>query len=202
MGKRSADVDAYIRRAQPFARAILRKLRTLFHRAGPHLDEQLKWGAPTFVHKGIVGGMAAFKQHVGWGLWKAKLLKDAAGAIQDKSGSIMGGGKLTSAKELPPDRVMVDLIKQAVVLNERGAKTPGRGSQAKRAAPRTPPDLTAALKKNAKAAATYAAFTPSCKREYVEWITEARQDATRQRRLTQAIQWMAQGKSRNWKYKG
>jgi uncharacterized protein YdeI (YjbR/CyaY-like superfamily) len=164
------------------------------------VEERIKWGAPNFEYKGLLGGFAAFKQHVGWGLWKAKLLKDPHGVVLTDASSIMGTGKPTSVKELPPDDVIVALIKQAADLNERGVKTPGRGSNVKRAPPKTPPDLAAALKKNAKAASTFKGFSPSCKREYIEWITEAKQDATRQRRLAQAIEWMAEGKSRNWKY--
>jgi len=201
MGKRIPQVDAYIARAQPFAQPILRKLRTLFHRACPATaEERIKWGVPCIEYKGLVGGFAGFKQHVGLVLWKAKLLKDPKGVVLSSPDSVMGTGKFTSVRELPPDKVIVGLIKQAVKLNEQGVKTPGRGAEANRAIPKTPPDLAAALKKNAEAAATFKTFTPSCKREYVEWITEAKQDATRQRRIVQAIAWMAAGKSRNWKY--
>jgi hypothetical protein len=162
--------------------------------------EVVKWGSPSFEHHGILGGVAAFKRHVGWGLWKAKLLKGPCGAVLGAASSIMGTGKPTGVDDLPADDVIVDLIKQVARLNEGVVKTPGRGSSVKRSAPRTPPDLAAALKANAKAAATFAKFSPSCKREYVEWIVDAKQDETRKRRLAQAIEWMAQGKSRNWKY--
>src|SRR3954470_22886566 len=124
MGKRSLQVDEYIASAAPFAQPILKKLRTLFHRACPQIEETLKWGKPTFTYHGIVGGMAAFKQHVGWGLWKGKLLKAPAGAIGSKASSIMSGGKPTDLSQLPPDDVLIDLIRQAAALNEAGVKIP------------------------------------------------------------------------------
>jgi uncharacterized protein YdeI (YjbR/CyaY-like superfamily) len=192
-------VDAYIARAQPFARPILQKLRDLFHKASPAIEEKLKWGVPSFEHKGIVGGFAAFKQHVNWGLWKASLLDDPTGAMRADASSPMSGGRIASVSDLPPDRVMLNLIRQAVDLNERGVKLP-RLQRAKRPPLRTPADLAAALKANARAAATFKAFPPSHKRDYIEWITDAKQPATRTRRLEQAITWIAAGKPRNWKY--
>lgn len=199
MPKHNPQVDAYIQKAQPFARPILEKLRGLFHKACPQAEEKLKWGVPSFEHHGIVGGFAAFKQHVSWGLWKAALLDDPTGAMKSDAASAMGGGKLTSVKDLPPDKVMLGLIRQAADLNLRGVKLPRKPIQ-KRPAPRTPADLAAALKGNPRAAAAFKAFSPSHKREYIAWITEARQPATRQRRLKQAIEWIAQAKPRNWKY--
>jgi uncharacterized protein YdeI (YjbR/CyaY-like superfamily) len=197
MSNHNAQVDAYIAKSPPFAQPILTRLRELFHRACPQLEEKLKWGVPSFEYKGMLGGMAAFKKHATWGLWKSKLLNDPKKVI-DHPGS-MGAGKPSNISELPPDRDILDLIKQAVALNEKGVKLE-RPKPAKRPPPKAPPDLAAALKKNAKARATFDAFSPSHKREYIEWITEARQEETRKRRLAQAIEWMAHGKPRNWKY--
>ena len=199
MPNHNPQVDAYIERAQPFARPILQKLRKLFHKASPGIEEKLKWGVPSFEYKGIVGGFAAFKQHVNWGLWKASLLHDPTGAMRPDTSSPMSGGKITSVRDLPPDSVMLDLIRQAVDLNERGVKVP-RQKPAKRPLPRTPADLAAALKANARAASIFRAFPPSHRRDYIEWITEAKQPATRARRLEQAVTWIAAGKPRNWKY--
>jgi uncharacterized protein YdeI (YjbR/CyaY-like superfamily) len=199
MPNHNPQVDAYIERAQPFARPILQKLRKLFHKASPGIEEKLKWGVPSFEYKGIVGGFAAFKQHVNWGLWKASLLDDPTGAMRPDTSSPMSGGRITSVRDLPPDSVMLDLIRQAVDLNERGVKVP-RPKPAKRPLPRTPADLAAALKANARAASIFRAFPPSHRRDYIEWITEAKQPATRARRLEQAVTWIAAGKPRNWKY--
>ena len=199
MTNHNPQIDAYIQKAQPFARPILIKLRGLFHKACPQIEERLKWGMPSFEHHGIVGGFAAFKQHVSWGLWKAKLIDDPTNAMATDASSAMGGGKLKSVKDLPPEAILLGLMRQAVDLNARGVKLP-RTPTAKKPPPKTPPDLAAALKRSAKAAAVYQDFSPSHKREYIEWITEAKQPATRQKRIKQAIEWIAQGKPRNWKY--
>jgi uncharacterized protein YdeI (YjbR/CyaY-like superfamily) len=126
-------------------------------------------------------------------------MDDPAGLFPAAGESSMGGRKFRSADELPPDAVLLRYIRAAVALNEAGVEVP-KAAKPKKPPPRLPADLAAALKKNPKARATYDAFPPSHKREYVEWITEAKQEATRQRRLATAIEWMAQGKSRNWKY--
>lgn len=198
MAKTDPRVDTYIEKAAPFAQPILRKVRTLFHKASPKIEETLKWGVPSFEYKGIVGGMAAFKKYVTWGLWKAKLLDGVEEMRSDKS-SHMSGGAIASVSEMPPDAKVIALIKQAVQLNEHGVTLPQRSGK-KKPPPKAPIDLTAALKKNAKASATYDAFSPSHKREYCEWITEAKQAETRARRIAQTIEWLAEGKSRNWKY--
>jgi len=198
MPNTSLQVDAYIAKAPLFAQPILIKLRGLFHRACPDIEEKLKWGVPSFEYKGMVGGMAAFKKHMTWGFWKTKLLKDPKGILEGHAGS-MGGGKLTDVSQLPADEDIIKLITQAVELNEKGVKL-ARPTAKKRPAPKTPPDLAAALKKSPRARASFDAFSPSHKRDYIEWITEAKQEETRKRRLAQAIEWMAQGKPRNWKY--
>jgi uncharacterized protein YdeI (YjbR/CyaY-like superfamily) len=185
---RNKQVDTYIAKSPAFAQPILTKLRTLFHKAVPQLEEQIKWGIPSFERHGNLAMTAAFKQHVRWGFWKAKLIKGAPS---------MGGAKLTSVKELPPDKTIIAWTKQAAALNESGVQAPNR---AKKPAPKLPRDLAAAVKKHPKAAATYKEFSPSCQREYVEWITDAKQAETRQRRIDQTIAWLSQGKKRNWKY--
>jgi uncharacterized protein YdeI (YjbR/CyaY-like superfamily) len=197
---RSADIDAYIESAAPFAQPILRKLRELFHKACPQIEEKLKWSVPAFDYKGPVGGMAAFKAHASFGFWKAKLMKDPQGLFNKGEKGGMWGARLESVKELPPDKVLVAYIKEAVALNEMGIKAmkpTGKGKPA----PKVPDYMLAALRKNKVALKTFEAFPPSHKREYIDWITEAKQDATRDRRLQQAIEWMAEGKSRNWKYR-
>jgi uncharacterized protein YdeI (YjbR/CyaY-like superfamily) len=200
MATKTAEIDAYIEKAQPFARPILKKVRSLFHKACPQLEEKLKWGHPSFEYKGMLGGMAAFKQHAVWGLWKASLINDPNNAMASDASSTMGGGKLSSVDDLPDDEILLDLIHQAKDLNDRGVKLPIRSDRKPKPPPKVPADLGAALKKNSKAAATFAHFSPSHKREYVEWITEAKQEETRRKRLTQAMEWIAQGKPRNWKY--
>ncbi|HVT88832.1 MAG TPA: YdeI/OmpD-associated family protein [Tepidisphaeraceae bacterium] len=193
MPKQTSKVDVYIAKSQPFSRPILIKIRSLFHKACPEVEEAIKWNVPFFQYKGNLGMMAAFKQHVRWGLWRSGQLKKPAGVNVS-----MGGDKFTRVSELPSDQVILDLIKQAMELNEKGIKSSPR--PARRPVPKTPPILTAALRRNSKAAAGFKSLAPSHRREYIEWINEAKQEETRQRRVVQAIQWIAQGKSRNWKY--
>jgi uncharacterized protein YdeI (YjbR/CyaY-like superfamily) len=197
---RSPQVDAYIKKAAPFARPILVKLRSLFHRACPKVAEKIKWGHVSFEYQGMLGGMAAFKHHATWGMWKASLIQDPDGVMARRASSMMSAGQIDDVSQLADDDDILGIIKQGVVLNEQGAKVPSRARKTKRPPPKCPPELAAALKKSPKAAATYAQFNASHQREYVEWITEAKQQATRERRIAQAIEWMALGKPRNWKY--
>jgi uncharacterized protein YdeI (YjbR/CyaY-like superfamily) len=200
MRNASTEHDAYIAKAAPFARPILRKVRRLFHRACPDVQETMKWGAPHFEHKGVLGSMAAFKQHACFGFWKASLMKDPLG-ILDAVGSktSMGAARITDVSQLPSDPALLPYFREAVALNEAGRKVerPPRGPKKEAA---VPDDLAAALRENEKANATFRSFSPSHRREYVEWIVEAKQSATRERRLATAIEWMAKGKLRHWKY--
>jgi uncharacterized protein YdeI (YjbR/CyaY-like superfamily) len=167
------------------------------HKACPTIEETMKWGVPHFEYKGVIAGMAAFKQHAAFGFWKRRLMQDPAGFFS-KGESGMGGRKIRSVDELPSDAVLLRYIREAVALNEQGVKL----SRATKKKPpvKPPPYLVAALRKNAKARKNFAGLSPSQRREYVEWLTDAKQQATRERRLATAIEWMAEGKARNWKY--
>jgi uncharacterized protein YdeI (YjbR/CyaY-like superfamily) len=194
MGARDPRFDAYIAKSADFAKPILTHLRELVHAACPDAQETVKWQSPSFEYKGLLCGMAAFKEHCTFGFWKHELL------LGDRNGDAMGSfGRITSLKDLPSDRTLSGLIKKAAKLNVEGVKTPRKPAAPK--PPLTVPTfLTSALKKNAAARKSFDAFSPSHKREYVEWLTEAKTDATRDKRLTTALEWMAEGKSRNWKY--
>jgi len=181
---KSRAVDAYIAKSPAFARPILEHLRSL-------------------MHKGIVAGMAAFKQHAAFGFWSKRLLEEVLGKDAEKlspknAESGMGGRKFLSLSELPPDALLIRAIKAAVALNEEGVR-PTRELR-KKPPVKPPPYLVAALRKNAMAKKTFEGFTPSQQREYVEWLTDAKQEATRARRLATTIEWLAEGKQRNWKY--
>ena len=182
--------------AADFARPILERIRAAFHKGCPALEERLKWGVPSFEYKGLMGGMAAFKAHVSWGFWRQTELPDPH-KILGREG-MMGGGKLTTLSQLPPQRVLVNYVRAAARLNEAG---PARRARKKPRPPAKVPDyFLRVLRKNKQALKTFEGFSPSHKRDYVEWIAEARQEATRERRISTAIEWLAQGKSRNWKY--
>ena len=197
MAKKDPRIDAYIARAQPFAQPILKHLRKVVHAACPEVEETMKWSFPHFDYRGeMMASMAAFKAHSAFGFWKGVLVVGSASKADEAMGHL---GRITSLKDLPSDATLTRYIKKAMKLNEEGVKTPARERRpAKPVA--VPKDLTAALKKNKKAEAAFAAFSPSHQREYVEWITEARADETRRRRLTTAVEWIAEGKPRNWKY--
>ena len=188
-------IDAYIAKAAPFARPILEHLRKLVHEGCPEVVETIKWSAPAFDFEGALANMAAFKAHVAFGFWKGSLVFES-----DKEKEAMGQfGRIASLEDLPADRTVVALVKKAAKLNASGAKVP-RPRKHPTPALAPPPDLAAALKKNAKARATFEAFPPSHRREYVEWIVEAKTDATRAKRLATTLEWLAEGKSRHWKY--
>jgi uncharacterized protein YdeI (YjbR/CyaY-like superfamily) len=192
-------VDAYIAKAAPFAQPILTRLRTLVHRAVPGITEDIKWGMPAFLYDGkIFAGMAAFKAHATFGLWHQgmqKIIAKELGATSDAMGSL---GRLTSEKELPSDATLLRLLRTARDLHDSGA--PMRAKPKAKPALATPPDLAAALKLRPRAAKNWAAFSPSAKREYIEWITEAKRPDTRTNRLETTLEWVAEGKPRHWKY--
>jgi uncharacterized protein YdeI (YjbR/CyaY-like superfamily) len=197
MKNRNPAFDAYIAKAQPFARPILSKIRDLFHQACPEIHEVLKWSHPSFDYHGIVGGMAAFKEHVNFGFWKQSLLKNPHGIFKN-----CGEGertRLRSLADLAPDKVFIAAIKEAVALNAAGVKQQ-RPKSAPKPTLKAPEYFLAALRKKKGALAAYEAFSPSAKREYIEWLIDAKQEATREKRLATAIEWIAEGKHRNWKY--
>src|SRR5512143_85087 len=194
MGKKDPRTDAYIAKSADFAKPILKRLRTIVHQGCPGVEETIKWGMPHFDYAGgPLAGMAAFQAHCAFGFWKDSLIvpgsKEAMGQF----------GRITKLSDLPSDAVLLGYVKKAARLNEEGVKAPRTVKRPKKEIP-MPADLAAALKKNAKARATYEGFSPSRKREYLEWITEAKTEETRKKRLTTAIDWMAEGKPRMWKY--
>ena len=197
MPARDPRVDAYIANSVDFAQPILVHLRDVVHRSCPQVEETLKWGMPTFMYHGMLCGMAAFKQHCSFGFWKHTLV---VGEEQAGDAQAMGQfGRITRLADLPSQKMLAGYIKKAMQFNEDGIKAP-RATPKRRPAPRVPDDLAAALKKNRKAAATFAAFSPTNQREYIEWIGEAKREETRTKRLATAMEWMAEGKIRNWKY--
>lgn len=198
-------IDAYITKAQPFAQPVMKKLRELVHKACPEVTETIKWGMPSFEYKGPMFGFAAFKQHCVGGFWKSKLLKDPdnhLGERKNQGGEAMGNlGRMTSLKDLPPDKAIIDFIKQHMKLNDEGIKVEKKKPVAKKELV-IPKELSTALNKNRKASRFWRDenFTPSHKREYVEWITEAKTEETKNKRVATTMEWLAEGKPRNWKY--
>jgi uncharacterized protein YdeI (YjbR/CyaY-like superfamily) len=200
MLKSDPRVDAYIAKAEPFAQPVLTHLRELVHRACPQVEETIKWSFPVFEYKGIICSMASFKKHCTFSFWKAALMSDKTLIVNAESENAMGHlGKLTSLKDLPSDARMLKNIREAVKLNESGTKMPARKASVKK--PLAVPDyLKKALASHASAQKVFEAFSPSHQREYIEWITEAKTEVTREKRIEQMLDWLAEGKPRNWKY--
>ena len=197
---RSPQVDAYIARAPEYARPILAKIRHAFHAGCPELEERIKWNSPSFEYKGLLGGMAAFKAHVAFGFWKARLMEDTSGLLRGEPRASAMGVSVTSLKELPPKRVLVAYVRQARRLNEEGRKEPKLARPKGTIRVKVPPDLKAALTHHAQAKRHLDAFPPSARRDYVEWLTEAKSPRTRAKRLATALEWLDEGKRHNWKY--
>lgn len=190
-------VDAYIEnKASDFAKPILRHLRAVLHEACPDGEETVKWGMPSFLYKGkILAGLASFKAHATFGYWSGSQVVDTDGKTPTAMGQF---GRLTSLDDLPDRATLIDLTRKAMTLIDEGVK-PVRNKTVK--APFTvPQDLQAAIDGTPAAKATWEGFPPSCKREYVEWVTEAKREETRTKRLNQTIDMLSEGKRRNWKY--
>jgi uncharacterized protein YdeI (YjbR/CyaY-like superfamily) len=190
-------VDAYIDKAEDFAKPILRHIRKLVHDACPDVIETKKWSFPHFDYKGMMCSMASFKQHCAFGFWKQSLMEEGTFPEKTAMGSF---GRITSLKDLPNDKTMKALIREAMRLNDEGiaVKRPSVSKEKKEVV--VPDILLEQLARNEKAAETFNAFPPSCKKEYVQWITEAKTDATRDKRLATTMEWLSEGKRRNWKY--
>lgn len=193
-------IDAYIKKSAPFAQPIMKHLRALVHKACPEATETMKWGFPHFEYKGILCSMAAFKQHASFGFWKFSLMKDDKQLLNKVGKTEMGNfDRINSMDDLPSDKILMAYIKEAVRLNDSAIKVEKPKKPAKKELP-IPPALATALKKNKKAATTFENFAPSHRREYIEWINEAKTEDTRSRRVEATIEWVAEGKGRNWKY--
>jgi uncharacterized protein YdeI (YjbR/CyaY-like superfamily) len=199
MGTRDPRVDTYIAKSADFAQPILTHLREVVHDTCPDVQETMKWSMPFFDYHGVMCNMAAFKEHATFGFWKGALIPGLA-PNSNSGGESMGNlGRLTSVKDLPSRKVLAGYVKAAMRLNDDGVSVKKPKKAAKPEA-KVPADLAAALKKNRQAAATFENFPPGQRREYVDWIVEAKREETRARRVAQAVEWLAEGKKRNWKY--
>ena len=196
-------VDGYIETAAPFAQPVLTHLRKLMHQACPHIAETIKWSMPFFVQQGIIiASMASFKQHCAFGFWGPEMQKVLVKDGRRSSDAMGTLGRITGLSALPTDHVLLAYMSQAAGLVESGQRTKSleRRKKSAKSPLRVPQEFAAALKKNRMATKVFADFSPSCKREYAEWIAEAKRPETKAKRVKQAVEWIAQGKQRNWKY--
>jgi uncharacterized protein YdeI (YjbR/CyaY-like superfamily) len=201
MPTKDSRIDAYIAKSPDFARPILKHIRKLVHAACPDVVETMKWSFPHFDYKGMLCSMAAFKHHCTFGFWKGALIFERGNGPFGKAKEAMGHfGRITAISDLPGEKALLGYIRKAVELNKAGVKRPTRPKPRTNKPLIVPEDLVAALNQNHEARTTFEQYSPSHRREYVEWINEAKRDETRNRRVATAIEWMAKGKPRNWKY--
>ena len=198
MGKRDKRVDAYIAGSADFAKPILTHIREVVHEACPEVEETIKWGMPHFDYKGIMCAMAGFKHHCTFGFWKGSLVLGADRKDVDGMGQF---GRLEKVSDLPPKKGLIGYIRKAKQLNDEGVRAPHLAKRGKRPEMEMPDYFRAALRKNKAARAAFDAFSPSHRRDYLEWITEAKTEATRDKRMETALEWIEEGKPRNWKYR-
>jgi uncharacterized protein YdeI (YjbR/CyaY-like superfamily) len=195
LGTREKRVDAYIEKSAEFARPILRHLREIVHEACPEVQEEMKWSFPHFTYKGMYASMAAFKEHCAFGFWKSEQVVGTDAKAKEAMGSF---GRITALADLPSKKTLIAYLKKAKKLNDDGVKAVRR-KMPKKVLP-VPDELVRALKANKKARENYESFSPSQRREYSDWIAEAKTDETRERRLATTLEWLAEGKTRYWKY--
>lgn len=201
LAKKDPRVDKYISQSADFAKPILNYIRATVHKACPEAEETIKWGFPHFDYKGILCSMAAFKQHCAFTFWKASLMNDPEKILDVNRENAMGHfGKIVSVKNLPFEKIFIKYIKEAALLNDAGIKFPQKPKLKEKKALAVPDYFKKELKKSKKAFETFNRFSYSNQKEYIEWITEAKTEETKKKRITTALEWLAEGKVRNWKY--
>lgn len=199
MGQKDHRIDAYIAKAAPFAQPILIHFRELMHKACPEIKENIKWGMPAFELNGIVTTAASFKNHLGIAFHKSALMQDSHKLFHSAEDAIGHLGKITSLEDLPEDDILISYIQEAAKLDKEGKKVSKKPAQPKPEL-RMPDYFAAALDKNPAAKQHFESFSPSAKREYMEWLIDAKSETTRNTRLERAMEWIAEGKPRLWKY--
>lgn len=202
MAKRIKAIDDYIIKSADFAKPILEHFRDLVHKACPDVEEKMKWSFPHFDYKNeMMCSMAAFKQHCAISFWKGALMKDKKLMENAKAEQSMGHvGRITSLKDLPSDKILTGYIKEAMKLNSDGIKLPSKPVSAEKKIIEVPGYFLKALSRNKKVLQIFETFLYSHKKEYILWITEAKTEETRNKRMATAIEWITEGKGRNWKY--
>jgi uncharacterized protein YdeI (YjbR/CyaY-like superfamily) len=194
--------DSYIERSADFAQPILNHLRSIVHEACPMVEEKMKWSFPNFEYKGkILCSMAAFKQHCTFGFWLGGVMDDPESILTKIGETTMGQfGRIKTMEDLPNDQVIIRYIHEAMRLTDEGVKPPKSAITKEKVDLTIPRDLENALKANIKAKATFEHFSVSKRKEYIEWINDAKTEATMEKRLATTIEWLEEGKSKNWKY--
>jgi uncharacterized protein YdeI (YjbR/CyaY-like superfamily) len=195
---RDKRVDAYIAKAPEFARPILKHFREVVHEGCPDVEETIKWSVPAFTYKdSMLAAMSAHKEHCRLIFWKGDLIQGPHGEPAGPAAL----GKPAKLSDLPPRPQLLSYVRQAAKLNAAGVKlTRSRAKKPGKPAASMPADFNAALKKKKTALQNFASFTDAQRRDYIEWVMDAKREATRVKRIDTAVAWIAEGKTRNWKY--
>lgn len=204
MAKKEKRIDAYIAKSADFAKPILKHFRTLVHKNCPEVEEKIKWGFPHFDYMGgPMCSMAAFKLHCAITFWKAALMKNGEELVKSAKSEVAMGhlGKITSLKDLPPDKKIISYLKEAMRLNEEGIKlSPKKTSAIDKQEHKVPEDFFQLLAKTKGALRHFDAFTPGRKKEYLNWMAGAKTESTRNKRINTAVEWISEGKELHWRY--
>ena len=203
---RSNEIDSYIEKAADFAKPILMKIREIIHKACPEVTESIKWSFPNFEYKGhIICSMSAHKKHCSFGFWRGNDMEDPDKILQQTGKTAMGHlGQLKSIDDLPKDEIITRYLLQAIELSQKTKSKSNSNAEVKVkksiAAPEVPDYFMELLKQSPGAKLNFEKFSNSCKKEYVEWISDAKTEKTRLKRLSEAMEMIKEGKNRNWKY--
>ena len=193
-------VDEYISRQKPFAQEIILQLRDVIHQSSSVVSETIKWRHPCFESNGLVCAIAAFKQHVNFSFFKGKLLNDCAQLFSESDNNELAALKFTTLNDIPADDILINYLQQAIALNNLGSASKKKVTRKDKADLTIPKDLVSALIDNSVADEMFSSFSYSKQKDYIEWLTSAKREATRTKRLNTAIEWISEGKSRHWKY--
>ncbi|SEW41674.1 Uncharacterized conserved protein YdeI, YjbR/CyaY-like superfamily, DUF1801 family [Chryseobacterium wanjuense] len=200
MEKYDTKVDEYIEKSPDFAKPILQYLRETIHEVCPDAEEAIKWKFPTFMYKGkILCSITSFKQYCSMGFWlhgEMKTIKELE--TNAEKSSMFSLGKITKMEDLPAKPLLKKAILEAMELTDMGV-TMKKAVPSKTETP-IPDYFKEVLQHNKKAWEVFEKGSPSFRKEYINWITEAKTEATRNKRMEQAIEWISEGKGRNWKY--
>jgi len=196
------EVDAYAEGVEAFAKPILAHLRGLIRATCPEVVETLKWGIPHFDYRGeMMCIFAAYRSHCAFSFWKSALMSDPRlKASIDLPASKRFMGKLRSLADLPVDAELTAWIREAMLLNEQGAKVAPRKTSAAPKIVVAPPAFVERLAASPSVKAMFESKSASFQKEYNVWIAEAKTEATRDKRINEALAWIAEGKGRFWKY--
>lgn len=199
MEKFDERIDTYIEKAKPFAQPVLNHLRKIIHQASPLINETIKWGFPHFVYKSTLCSMASFNSHCAFGFWKSSLMSDPYQLFKEKESAMGSIGRIESLADLPIDKILTEYVLEALKIDESGVKIK-KALSIPKAEIEMPIYFASELAHQPKAKEQFESFSPSHRREYLEWITTAKTEATRLKRIATTIEWLNEGKSLNWKY--